>query len=134
MILTALTRLHLFRYRRPVVQRLGLMNGRRGSSMRTVRIDRTAALALCAVALVGAGGGTAYAGEITGTGESLQIAPHTLHGKSACAFSGLNDAYVLGDHSVSRTQTFPQFSRDVTPLPPGTPGIACNPQRSSGEP
>jgi hypothetical protein len=84
--------------------------------------------AVCVTALGGLGGGQASAGEITGNGDSLQIAPHTLNGKSECAFSGLNDDYVLGDHTVSRTQTFPQYKRDYEPtLPPGTPGYACNP-------
>ena len=85
--------------------------------------------AVCVTALVGFGAGPASAGEITGNGDSLQIAPHTLQGKSECAFSGLNDEYyVLHDLTASRTQTFPQYKRDFEPdLPPGTPGYACNP-------
>ena len=78
-------------------------------------------------ATLGLGAGTAMAGEVTGTGRSLQIAPHDLHSASECAFSGLNDEYVAGNHDVSRVQTFPQYSRDIEYVPPGTPGTACNP-------
>jgi hypothetical protein len=86
--------------------------------------------AVCATALIGVGAGAANAGEINGHGQTLYVNPvtHELHGASDCAYSGLNDDYVLGDHTVSRTQTFPQYKRDYEPdLPPGTPGTACNP-------
>jgi hypothetical protein len=86
--------------------------------------------AVCVTALGGFGAGQASAGEITGHGDTLYTndTTHELHGASECAYSGLNDDYVLGDHTASRTQTFPQFKRDFAPdLPPGTPGYACNP-------
>ena len=44
--------------------------------------------AVCAVAIVGATGSTAFAGEVTGTGEPTG-AP--THANSICVFSGLND-------------------------------------------
>ncbi len=75
-------------------------------------------LALSAATLVGAGAAVAGAGEITGNGKSLQIAPHTLHGKSICAFSGLNDTY-SGDPTVpdedgfTRTQSWGQLPKEV---------------------
>jgi hypothetical protein len=48
----------------------------------------TMATAVCAVALVGAGGGAAFAGEVTGSGESTG---GPTHANSICVFSGLND-------------------------------------------
>ena len=48
----------------------------------------TMATAVCAVALVGAGGGAALAGEVTGSGESTG---GPTHANSICVFSGLND-------------------------------------------
>ena len=49
----------------------------------------------------------AQAGEITGNGEkSLQIAPHQLHGKSACAWSGQNDGYFDGSETTHRVQSY----------------------------
>jgi hypothetical protein len=46
------------------------------------------ATAVCAVALVGAGGGAAFAGEVTGSGKSTG---GPTHANSICVFSGLND-------------------------------------------
>jgi hypothetical protein len=67
---------------------------------------RMLAVVLCAGAFVGTGVSVAYAGEITGQGESLKVGtPPALHGGSECAYSGLNDEYVLGDHSKPRVQT-----------------------------
>jgi hypothetical protein len=99
--------------------------------MRTTRLHRAVVgSAVCVTALLYGGAGQASAGEITGTGTTLYTndTTHALHGASDCAYSGLNDDYVLGDHTVSRTQTFPQYKRDYDPtLPPGTPGYASNP-------
>lgn len=90
---------------------------------------------ICAAAIVGAGAGTAGAGEITGKGRSLQIAPHTLHGASICAFSGLNDTY-SGDPDVpdadgfTRTQNWGQLPKDVRAFLATIgehPGDACKP-------
>jgi hypothetical protein len=92
-------------------------------------------VAICAAAIVGAGAGTAGAGEITGNGKSLQIAPHTLHGASICAFSGLNDTY-SGDPDVpdadgfTRTQSWGQLPKEVKDFLATIgehPGDACKP-------
>jgi hypothetical protein len=91
--------------------------------------------AICAATIVGVGAGTAGAGEITGNGKSLQIAPHTLHGASICAFSGLNDTY-SGDPDVpdadgfTRTQSWGQLSKETKVFLTGIgehPGDACKP-------
>jgi hypothetical protein len=96
---------------------------------------------LVAVAFAALAGGTAFAGEITGSGKWIrgsESAP--LNGKSACAYSGLNDNYVLGnpipDHDgFSRTQSWGQLDRATRAFLTSigvNPGIACNPTRSSG--
>jgi hypothetical protein len=46
------------------------------------------AAAVCAAAFVGASGGTAFAGEVTGNGEPTAGPPHA---NSICVFSGQND-------------------------------------------
>jgi hypothetical protein len=90
--------------------------------------------ALCAGVIVG-GTGLSSAGEVTGTGKSLQIAPHTLHGASICAFSGLNDAYsgdpdVPDEDGFTRTQSWGQVDPGARAFL-GTiglhPGDACRP-------
>lgn len=90
---------------------------------------------ICAAMLTGVG--TAQAGEITGNGRSLQIAPHTLHGASICAFSGLNDTF-SGDPAVpdedgfTRTQSWGQLAPEVRAFLTGIgehPGDACKPSR-----
>ena len=61
---------------------------------------------------------TGYAGEITGNGKSLKNEDGMLNGKSACAFSGLNDTYT-GDPTEPdedgffRTQSWGQFAKEV---------------------
>ena len=55
---------------------------------------------------------------------------------SECAFSGLNDEFVLGDTSFSRVQTYPQTRAELAELgivlPKGLPGFACNPSGKRG--
>ena len=61
-------------------------------------LRRVLAVAACTAAVVGVGAGSAFAGEITGNGKWIagsETAP--LKGKSECAYSGLNDNYVLGN-------------------------------------
>ena len=95
------------------------------------------AAVLCAVAIAGIGAGSAFAGEITGSGKWIagsESAP--LNGKSECAYSGLNDNYVLGNplpdaDGFTRTQSWGQVIRNAGPLG-GVPGTACNPTKSSG--
>ena len=63
---------------------------------------------LCAGVFGVATAGTAFAGEVTGTGANTPIgaAPdNDLHAHSICSFSGLNDEYYRdGDTSAPRTQ------------------------------
>lgn len=93
---------------------------------------------------------TATAGEITGQGETPMVVETTpdghqiLHGKSACAFSGLNDEYLaeqpedgVASDGFGRTQNWGQISkadRDFLTSIGVSPGNACNPTRSAGEP
>ena len=90
--------------------------------------------------------GGAFAGEITGNGRPLWIgdgaddpeAHHTLHGQSACAFSGLNDWSYFNEgpdpDGFGRTQSWGQVPKEVRDsFPPFLhPGRACNP--NFGEP
>jgi hypothetical protein len=95
------------------------------------------AAAFCAVAVGAVGVGSAFAGEINGHGNWIagsESAP--LNGKSECAYSGLNDNYVLGNplpdaDGFTRTQSWGQVVRQAGPLG-GVPGTACNPTKASG--
>jgi hypothetical protein len=79
-------------------------------------------VAVCAALVAGMGAQSAFAGEITGTGESLK----PLHGESICAFSGLDDGDAdIFDHVQSYGQAVKQGLKDVVP----SPGDACNPSR-----
>ena len=86
-----------------------------------------------------------FAGEITGNGKRPMVVETTpdghniLHGKSACAFSGLNDEYVLGipDPEFGRTQNWGQIPKEIRAEAQSfgfNPGVGCNPTRSGGEP
>jgi hypothetical protein len=103
-------------------------------------IKRVVAVTACAVAITCGSTVAAFAGEITGNGKSLQIAPHTLHGASICAFSGLNDSY-SGDPTVPdesgfyRTQNWGQVSPEARVFLAGIgehPGDACKPSKDAG--
>jgi len=81
------------------------------------------------------GGGVASAGEVNGNGDSLKQPDGSLHGKSICAFSGLNDNYVAGnplpdEDGFTHTQNWGQVSKDgkrfLTSIGV-SPGKACNP-------
>jgi hypothetical protein len=103
------------------------------------------AAALCAVAVAVVGAGTALAGEVTGNGKPLWTGTipgtnppaHTLHGQSECAFSGLNDEFIIdGDENAPRTQSWGQVVRSFAPVTgggAGVPGTACNPTTGGGE-
>jgi len=87
--------------------------------------------AICAAAIVGAGGNTALAGEITGNGRYIHGTEDTpLPGKSICAYSGQNDEFQLGDESAPRVQSWGQDVKAALaaelPPPGGVPGTACN--------
>ena len=98
---------------------------------------RIFAVAVCAAAVTGLGAGSAFAGEITGNGKWIagkEEAP--LHGKSACAYSGVNDNYVLGndipdEDGFTRTQSWGQVVRNAGPL--GGAAFGCNPNRAEEE-
>lgn len=91
--------------------------------------------ALCAAMILGVGAGPAAAGEITGTGKSLKTEDGTLHGKSICAFSGLNDTYsgdpdVPDEDGFTRTQNWGQLSKETKDFLATIgfhPGDACRP-------
>jgi len=69
----------------------------------------------------------ALAGEITGNGRSLKTSPTTIQGRSACAWSGLNDEFVLLG-TGTRTQS---YATDIVHTgakkSAPTPGYFCNP-------
>ena len=110
-----------------------------------MRFKALSAATLCAVALAALGAGSAFAGEVTGNGKTLWTATistpdgdfHMLHGKSACAFSGQNDEFVLdGDARAPRTQSWGQEVRNFAPVVgggAGVPGAACNPTKGFEE-
>jgi hypothetical protein len=85
------------------------------------------------------GASTALAGEITGNGKSLKD-PDTgmLHGKSECAFSGLNDTYsgdpgVPDDDGFFRTQNWGQVGsegREFLASMGVDPKHLCNPSHA----
>jgi hypothetical protein len=103
--------------------------------------------AVCGAALIASLSASAVlGGEITGNGKSLKQADGTLHGQSACAFSGQEDLQFLdeegnplaeptkGDpgHAQSWGQ-IPKEGRDFLTTLGFNPGIACNPTKASGE-
>jgi hypothetical protein len=105
---------------------------------------RIVAVAICVVAAVSLTAGSAFAGEITGTGKPLWTntdqwgVPHTLHGQSACAFSGQEDNQFPDSpdydpnapHSQSWGASFARYAQGALG---GVPGTACNPTRATGE-
>jgi hypothetical protein len=103
---------------------------------------RLLAVMACAIGVVGLGAGSAFAGEITGNGKPLWTnttdpnVPHTLHGKSECAFSGLDDADVdpvTGEDDFGRTQSWGQVGQEGRAFLTSiglNPGIACNPSKA----
>jgi len=104
-----------------------------------LRLKAVCAAVFVAVAFAAVGVGSAFAGEITGNGKWIagsESAP--LKGKSDCAYSGVNDNYVLGNpipdaDGFTRTQSWGQVVRNAGPLG-GVPGTACNPTKATGGP
>ena len=83
----------------------------------------------------------AFAGEVTGNGKPLwtgtdpATGDHTLHGQSACAFSGQEDYQFFGGPAAgNHAQSWGQIARSAGGALGGVPGTACNPTKSSGEP
>jgi hypothetical protein len=90
---------------------------------------------LCAAGALAIGANSALAGEITGNGKNLKQDDGTLHGRSECAFSGLNDVWsgdpdVPGADGFFRTQSWGQLSQATRYFLRSAgmgPGDACNP-------
>ena len=96
--------------------------------------------ALCAVVVAAIGASSAFAGEITGNGKPLWTSTitdpvtgevsHTLHGQSACAFSGQEDDQFLGGPAAdNHSQSWGQIARNANGALGGVPGTACNPTK-----
>lgn len=88
-------------------------------------------IALSSAALVlSLAAGSVSAGEITGNGK-----PITMHAKSLCAFSGLNDH--VTPEEPNRTQNYGEFVRiglkGMIDSLGGNPGTACNPTKGFAE-
>ena len=95
------------------------------------------------VALLGLGSGAVFAGEVTGNGTLKEV-----HGRSSCAFSGQEDLQwftndvdrvpredpTRGDpgHAQSWGQIDKSTRAFLTSIGMN-PGIACNPNKSTGE-
>ena len=104
------------------------------------KAKRLFAVAACSLTVAGLGAGSALAGEITGSGKWIagsESAP--LNGKSFCAYSGLNDNYVLGnplpdEDGFTQTQNWGSLSREARAFLTSigqNPGLACNPTRTT---
>jgi hypothetical protein len=86
------------------------------------------AAAFCAAALGGLTAGSAFAGEITGTGKSTPIRSGVA--ASECAFSGLNDDPAEAFPFGGLVQSFGRLVAQLGPMG-GVPGEACNPTTPS---
>ena len=101
-----------------------------------LRFKKVCVAVFVSAVFVAVGVGSASAGEMTGSGKWIagsDSAP--LNGKSDCAYSGLNDNYVLGNplpdaDGFTRTQSWGQVIRNAGPLG-GVPGTACNPTKAT---
>lgn len=104
---------------------------------------RVLAAAVCSVALFGLSVGSALAGEVTGNGKPLwtntddwNVEHHTVHGASACAFSGQEDDQFPESPGFNpdafHAQSWGQIARFAQGALGGVPGTACNPTRAEG--
>jgi hypothetical protein len=84
---------------------------------------RLLAVAACTATVAGLSAGSAFAGEITGTGEPTPIRERA---QSECAFSGLNDDNLP---TPAIAQSFGQIVKVAGPMG-GVPGVECNPTRA----
>jgi hypothetical protein len=90
------------------------------------------ATAVCVIAVVGTGAGSAFAGEVKGPpgtpGEfgsgSEQATGAPAHANSICAFSGLNDFREENGEIETIVQS-PGTEHRLGNTPPGVPGEAC---------
>ena len=91
---------------------------------------------LAAGAILTMTGSAALAGEITGTGQSLEVEDSKwgtgLHARSECAYSGLDETDPIDDDAddalFGRTQSWGQIPAAIRAGFPH-PGGACNPVR-----
>ena len=90
------------------------------------------ATAVCAIAVMGAGVGSAFAGEVKGppgtpgvfgSGSEKETAA-VKHANSICAFSGLND-FREGFGEIETITQSPGTEHRLGNTPPGVPGEAC---------
>ena len=106
---------------------------------------RLLVVALAVLMVMGMVASAAFAGEVTGNGKDLStgsflvdgVEHHTLHGKSACAFSGLEDwasaepqpnGEILVVPGVTQSWgQIPKADRDFLTSIGMSPGQACNP-------
>jgi hypothetical protein len=113
---------------------------------------RMAVVAACAAAVMGMGASAAFAGEITGNGKPLWTntdqwadsngvpVGHTLHAKSACAFSGQEDDQFPGTADNPNPDYNPDAGhvqnwghvKQATGLPGGAGPAGCNPHVGEG--
>jgi hypothetical protein len=109
----------------------------------------------CVIALTCMAATAALAGEITGNGKPLWTSTtlvngevsHTLHGQSACAFSGQEDLQYVDENGVplasptkgdpGHAQSWgqiPKSARDFLTSIGANPGNSCNPTKAGDNP
>jgi hypothetical protein len=77
---------------------------------------------VCVAALMGAGAGTALAGEVTGNGKDTQ---GPAHANSICTFSGQNDTPNAPAPEGGRVQSYGQLVKQGLKGDFPSPGTAC---------
>jgi hypothetical protein len=87
---------------------------------RTFKVRLGVGMSVAALAL-SLGAGAAFAGEVTGSGRSLE----PLHANSICAYSGLNDKTAGEGDLTSRVQSYGQVVRGLQGAVKGIPGTEC---------
>ena len=109
--------------------------------------------AICGAALLlSLGAGAVFAGEITGTGQSVKLDTAGkwgtwLHARSECAYSGQEDLQYRNEDGTPRTVVgrgdpghaqswgqIPKAGRDFLTALGFNPGIACNPIKAGAHP
>ena len=93
--------------------------------MHRTAMSRIAAAAAVATLAIGLTAGSVFAGEVTGSGKTLE----PLHANSICAYSGLNDKVAGEGDLTSRVQSWGQDVRAAAKQGVhglgGVPGQAC---------
>lgn len=89
------------------------------------------AAGMCVIAFLGAGAGTASAGEVTGNGKDTA---GPSHANSICVFSGQNDDPDEAFPEGGRTQSYGQLVKKGAASPQEfNPGDACRGGSNTGE-